>query len=182
MRAALGIRHLAAGAQSSLCSSLIFSVPVPGSPHVLCGDFGSPLAPRPCTGALRPRRVDEIHPCTRAGDASRSPGNRDLVWVHASGPNEALRGAAAGTQCFGTQRLLSSVPSQRIIYCFACTKLRGAPCGVPTGSKQPCPLLGWDPSLAGAIVNDARGAAELLRARKSELNGAVNAAMPCWPV
>lgn len=144
---------------------------MPGSPHVLCRDMGSPLAPQPCTGALQPRGVDEIHPCTWAGDASRSPGNQGLVWMHEFGPNEAPRGAAVGTQCFGTRRLLSSIPLGRIISCFASTELRGAPCGIPTGSKQPWPILGWDPSLAGVIVNDARGAAELLRVRKNKLNG-----------
>lgn len=149
----------------------LFFVPMPGSPHVLCRDLGSPLAPQPCTGALQPQGVDEIHPCTWAGDASRSPGNQGLVWMHEFGPNEAPRGAAVGTQCFGTRRLLSSIPLRRIISCFASTKLRGAPCGIPAGSKQPCPVLGWDPSLAGVIVNDAWGAAELLRVRKNKLNG-----------
>lgn len=41
----------------------------------------------------------------------------------------------------------------------------------PNWLKTAVSHLGWDPSLAGVIVNDAWGAAELLRVRKNKLNG-----------
>lgn len=160
-------RRSAPGCWCPVCFALplFFLSRCQGHPMFSAGISALPLHPG------RTQGVDEIHPCTWAGDASRSPGNQGLVWMHTFGPNEAPRGAAVGTQCFGTRRLLSSVLLGRIISCFASTNLRGAPCGIPTGSKQPCPILGWDPSLAGVIVNDAWGAAELLRVRKNKLNG-----------